>query len=64
MTDLKEIYNQKLKSPELKDKPIYTVIEKTFVTWLSERVNAIPDKTWDQYQQRKAIIALIGELTE
>jgi hypothetical protein len=41
----------------------YDGVEKAVVEWLQERLNAIPDETWDQFQQRKSIIALVEELT-
>jgi hypothetical protein len=49
--------------PQLSNRDI-TAIESVVMSWLQERVNAIPDETWDQFQQRKGIISLIDELKE
>jgi hypothetical protein len=47
---------------ETKDK--YRDIEKAVIDFLQERVDNIPDITWDQGQRRQALIDILEELRE
>jgi hypothetical protein len=39
-------------------------VKNAVIAFLQERLDAIPDITWDQFQQRSSIIKIIEELRE